>query len=200
MKNRFLITNDEKSRILSLHESVKPHHGTSVYNNSLLTESKQKEKNQIKKELGVEDEGMFDKVLDNIEKFGDRLSKMTPETAYKEFYKKMDELKSLPLSEQQLFDNPDLGGGGGGVYRGSARGPLPTANPSSASYMVKIIGPLVGLLSLGKVYEYIVDFWSDDKEEQEKQKEQVNAKIEELGGEIAKGNEKKLTILSNLFK
>ena len=31
MKNHFLISEEEKSRILNLHESVKPHHGTRLY-------------------------------------------------------------------------------------------------------------------------------------------------------------------------
>lgn len=32
MKNQFLISDSEKSRILNLHESNKPHHGTSLLN------------------------------------------------------------------------------------------------------------------------------------------------------------------------
>ena len=32
MKNQFLISDSEKSRILNLHESRKPHHGTSLLN------------------------------------------------------------------------------------------------------------------------------------------------------------------------
>ena len=32
MKNHFLISDSEKSRILNLHESRKPHHGTSLLN------------------------------------------------------------------------------------------------------------------------------------------------------------------------
>ena len=41
MKNKFSIGDSEKSRILSLHESVKKNHGTSLYNENLLTEKKE---------------------------------------------------------------------------------------------------------------------------------------------------------------
>jgi hypothetical protein len=35
MKNQFLISDSEKSRILNLHESRKPHHGTSLLNEAV---------------------------------------------------------------------------------------------------------------------------------------------------------------------
>ena len=36
MKNHFLISDSEKSRILNLHESRKPHHGTSLLNEGTI--------------------------------------------------------------------------------------------------------------------------------------------------------------------
>jgi len=215
MKNRFIITNDEKSRILSLHESVKPQHGTSVYNNSLLMESKEKEKKELKKVLDLDDEGKVNKFLDTLQKYGDKLSKMSPEQVYNELKGKMDKLKKLKLNEQVidpfggvLDGGGGVGGGGfsvsrggrtgpgtaagGGVNRGSARGPHGTQiTPSSGHATFVVVGPLVGLLSLGKIYE-----WAEENGKIE----QVENYLKDLSETISNASGNAWDKLTNLFK
>jgi len=65
MKNQFLISDSEKSRILGLHESYKPHHGTSLLNEE--TTCKIGDVSQLGVDLGL---GQSTKVnINNINKF-----------------------------------------------------------------------------------------------------------------------------------
>ena len=68
MKNHFLISDSEKSRILNLHESRKDHHGT-----SLLNENEEVEVNKIKPtgEQYCKSGGMQNKLLSKIPVIGD---------------------------------------------------------------------------------------------------------------------------------
>jgi len=92
MKNHFLISDSEKSRILSLHESHKDYHGT-----SLLNENEEVEVNKIKPtgEQYCKSGGMQNNLLSKIKSLGDEAKAKLKEVYVKIKDKSVRELLGL---------------------------------------------------------------------------------------------------------
>ena len=88
MKNHFLISDSEKSRILNLHESRKPYHGTSLLNEeedkSVMESLARKINGIIKSRLRIEDLVSNQKLIFGFRRVDGRFTMISP-TAAKDF-------------------------------------------------------------------------------------------------------------------